>query len=139
MIGELPPALIFIIGAVLLPLVAGRWQVVWALAVPVFGLLNLLYLPDGDNFSVQLLDFTLEFGRVDKLSFLFGVLYQGGAELAFELPRISREMTTAIQGLIILFSGALAYMMRGVLERAWRWLALHMGAVSAPAKGEDHG
>jgi len=72
-------------------------------------------------------------------SFLFGVLYQGGAELAFELPRISREMTTAIQGLIILFSGALAYMMRGVLERAWRRLALYIGAASGPAKDEDHG
>ncbi len=55
-------------------------------------------------------------------SFLFGILYQGGAELAFELPRISREMTVAIQGLIILFSGALAYMMRGVLERGYRRL-----------------
>ncbi len=72
-------------------------------------------------------------------SFLFGVLYQGGAELAFELPRISREMTTAIQGLIILFSGALAFMMRGVLERAWRRLALLIGAAAGPAKGEDHG
>jgi simple sugar transport system permease protein len=72
-------------------------------------------------------------------SFLFGVLYQGGAELAFELPRISREMTTAIQGLIILFSGALAYMMRGTLERAWRWLALRFGGVAVPAEGEDHG
>jgi simple sugar transport system permease protein len=71
-------------------------------------------------------------------SFLFGVLYQGGAELAFELPRISREMTTAIQGLIILFSGALAYMMRGVLERAWRRLALQFGA-AVPAEGEDDG
>lgn len=73
-------------------------------------------------------------------SFLFGVLYQGGAELAFELPRISREMTTAIQGLIILFSGALAYMMRGVLERAWRWLALRFGAaVAVSAEGDGHG
>ena len=49
-------------------------------------------------------------------------------------------MTTAIQGLIILFSGALAYMMRGVLERAWRWLALRFGAaVAASAEGDGHG
>jgi simple sugar transport system permease protein len=72
-------------------------------------------------------------------SFLFGVLYQGGAELAFELPRISREMTTAIQGLIILFSGALAYMMRGVLERAWRWLALRFGDATGTSEGDGHG
>jgi len=45
-------------------------------------------------------------------SLLFGVLYQGGAELAFEIPKITREMVVAIQGLIILFSGALALMLR---------------------------
>jgi simple sugar transport system permease protein len=55
--------------------------------------------------------------------FLFGVLQQGGAELAFEMPKISRELTFGIQGLVILFSGALAYMMRGVLENAYRRIA----------------
>ena len=70
-------------------------------------------------------------------SLLFGVLYQGGAELTFELPRVSREMTVAIQGLIILFSGALAYMMRGVVENAYRRLAaLVSGAPPAPAPDE---
>lgn len=43
-------------------------------------------------------------------SLLFGALYQGGAELAFDMPRVTREMVVAIQGLVILFSGALAYM-----------------------------
>jgi simple sugar transport system permease protein len=50
-------------------------------------------------------------------SILFGALYQGGAELAFDMPNISREMVTTIQGLIILFSGALTYMSRPWLER----------------------
>ncbi len=45
-------------------------------------------------------------------SLLFGALYQGGAELAFEMPAVTREMIVAIQGLIILFSGALASMNR---------------------------
>ena len=43
-------------------------------------------------------------------SLLFGALYQGGAELDFEFKSITREMVLVIQGLIILFSGALAYM-----------------------------
>jgi len=65
-------------------------------------------------------------------SFLFGVLQQGGAELAFELPKISRELTVGIQGLVILFSGALAYMMRGVLESAYRRIASMIAAVPQP-------
>jgi len=40
-------------------------------------------------------------------SVLFGMLYQGGAELAFDLPRITRDMVVVIGGVIILFAGAL--------------------------------
>jgi len=45
-------------------------------------------------------------------SLLFGALYQGGAELSFEIPALTREMVVVIQGLVILFSGALANMPR---------------------------
>lgn len=47
---------------------------------------------------------------------LFGALYQGGAELAFEMPRITREMIVVIQGLVILFAGALENMFRPRIE-----------------------
>jgi ABC-type uncharacterized transport system permease subunit len=47
---------------------------------------------------------------------LFGALQQGGAELAFEIPTITREMVVVIQGLIILFSGALVNMPRPWLQ-----------------------
>jgi len=52
-------------------------------------------------------------------SLLFGILYQGGAELAFEVPKITREMVIAIQGLIILFCGALALMLRPWFVHLW--------------------
>jgi simple sugar transport system permease protein len=45
-------------------------------------------------------------------SILFGVLYQGGAELAFDKPKISRDMIIVIQGLVVLFAGALEHMFR---------------------------
>ena len=50
-------------------------------------------------------------------SLLFGVLYQGGAELSFTFDALNRDMVLVIQGLIILFSGALAYMMEAPLAR----------------------
>ena len=43
-------------------------------------------------------------------SLLFGALYQGGADLAFEMPRVSRELVVVIQGLVILFAGALEFL-----------------------------
>ena len=47
---------------------------------------------------------------------LFGALQQGGTELSFEIPTITREMVVVIQGLIILFSGALANLPRPWLQ-----------------------
>ncbi len=57
---------------------------------------------------------------------LFGALYQGGAELAF-WTAIPREMIVVIQGLVILFTGALDNMVRMPLERVF-------GALRRPAK-----
>lgn len=59
--------------------------------------------------AVSLMGRNHPFGIV-MASLLFGLLYQGGAELAFEIPSITRELVIVIQGLVILFSGALAYM-----------------------------
>jgi len=66
-------------------------------------------------------------------SLLFGMLYQGGAELAFEEPKVTREMVVTIQGLVILFSGALAYMMKGPVERTYLRL---FGGLQRPAAQE---
>ena len=52
-------------------------------------------------------------------SLLFGALYQGGAELDFEFQTITREMVLMIQGLIILFSGALAYLFAPLVARIY--------------------
>jgi ABC-type uncharacterized transport system permease subunit len=50
-------------------------------------------------------------------SLLFGALFQGGAEVAFEMPTFSRDMVVTLQGFIILFSGAMAYVLAPHLAR----------------------
>ncbi|MBU3737953.1 MAG: ABC transporter permease [Rhodoferax sp.] len=40
-------------------------------------------------------------------SLLFGALFQGGAEVAFEVRGFSRDMVVMLQGFIVLFSGAM--------------------------------
>ena len=51
---------------------------------------------------------------------LFGALYQGGSELSFDMPKLTRDMVVVIQGLIILVCGALEYALRGPLEALLR-------------------
>ncbi|MCK8782085.1 ABC transporter permease [Rhizobium sp. NTR19] len=54
---------------------------------------------------------------------LFGVLYQGGAELSFDMPTITRDMIVVIQGLVILFAGALEYMLRPAIVRVYQQIS----------------
>jgi simple sugar transport system permease protein len=66
---------------------------------------------------------------------LFGALYQGGAELAFEITGFSRDMVFTLQGLIVLFSGALAQVVAPSLGRLWFALQRRMASSStAPAR-----
>ena len=59
-------------------------------------------------------------------SILFGALFQGGAEVAFEVRGFSRDMVVMLQGFIVLFSGAMVYviapMVGWVLARILRRL-----------------
>ena len=65
---------------------------------------------------------------------LFGVLYQGGAELAFEMPAISRDMIVIIQGLVILFAGALEHMFRPQVQALFASLSPKAVGLAAAAK-----
>lgn len=48
---------------------------------------------------------------------LFGVLIQGGSELDFEFEVVTRDIVVVVQGLIILFTGALALLFEPVMAR----------------------
>jgi general nucleoside transport system permease protein len=48
-------------------------------------------------------------------SLLFGALYQGGSQLSFDMPHVNRDMVVLIQGLVILFCGAMENVFRAPL------------------------
>ncbi len=79
--------------------------------------------------AVSLMGRNHPFGVV-LASVLFGALYQGGAELAFDVPTITRELVVTIQGLVILFSGALAYMSTPWVTRAYQALTAPRAAAA---------
>jgi len=66
-------------------------------------------------------------------SILFGMLYQGGAELSFDMPTISRDMIVIIQGLVILFAGALEHMFRPTIQTLFA--SLSPATVGMPVAG----
>ena len=65
-------------------------------------------------------------------SVLFGALFQGGAEVSFDVKGFSRDMVVMLQGFIVLFSGAMAYVLA-----PWVGRALH--ALQPPSRRSAHG
>ena len=70
-------------------------------------------------------------------SLLFGALFQGGAEVAFEVPGFSRDMVVMVQGFIVLFSGAMTYVFAPAL--AWCLAMLRPRSVASSTSGASDG
>ncbi|HDZ23751.1 MAG TPA: Na(+)/H(+) antiporter subunit D [Desulfobacteraceae bacterium] len=78
-----PPALILIMGAIILPFIKGNSRKAYLLFLPIVGFINLLLTPEGTHWTVHLLGYDLVFGHVDRLSLLFGYIFHLIAFLCF--------------------------------------------------------
>ncbi|MEE9610880.1 MAG: proton-conducting transporter membrane subunit, partial [Desulfatiglandales bacterium] len=70
-----PPALIFITGALFIPLLRGRIKSAFMLSLPVLGFITLVSIPNGTHWVFTVLDYDLILGRVDRLSLVFGYIF----------------------------------------------------------------
>ncbi len=70
-----PPALIFIIGALFIPLLKGKVKSTFMLLLPVLSFIILVNIPEGKYWVFNLLDYELILGRVDRLSRVFGYIF----------------------------------------------------------------
>ena len=75
MTDAIPPVIIFVVGALLIPFIPEKLKSTWLLLIPVIGFVNLMYLREGTHFTMDFLDFHLVLGRVDKLSLLFAYIF----------------------------------------------------------------
>lgn len=75
MTDAVPPVIIFVVGALLVPFIPVRLKSAWLLLIPLIGFLNLMCLGEGTHFRIDFLDYHLVLGRVDKLSLLFAYIF----------------------------------------------------------------
>ena len=75
MINVIPPALIFIVGAFLVPLFRGKAKSIYLLLLPVISFINLIYISYGTHGVINFLDYQIIFCKIDKLSLLFGYIF----------------------------------------------------------------
>jgi multicomponent Na+:H+ antiporter subunit D len=79
----IPPGLIFIFGAILIPLLKGRVRQAYLLLLPVIAYITLLNMPEGAGFMLNFLGYELILSRVDKLSMVFGHVFVIAALIGF--------------------------------------------------------
>lgn len=80
--GSIPPALILIGAAALLPLFSRRVKPVVCLVAPLISLAVIYATPQGTHWSLSFLDYQLVLGQVDRLSKVFGYIFSLIAFLA---------------------------------------------------------
>jgi multicomponent Na+:H+ antiporter subunit D len=104
MILDLPPGLLLILGAFILPFLRGRVQAAAAVALPVLGLAQLAALPDGVWGQVGFLGYELTLVRVDALSRAFGYVFYLVAVLSALYAFHVRDTTQHVAGMV--YAGA---------------------------------
>ena len=100
MTDPVPPVIIFMVGALLVPFIKGRWKSAFLLAIPVVGFINLISIGEGTHWVVGFLDYRLVFGRVDRLSLLFGYIFHIIAFIAILYSLHVKENLQHIAGLV---------------------------------------
>lgn len=82
MLAQLPPFLIYVIGALVMLTMRQRMRRVVMLAVPILGLAHLALMPEDAALTTSLLDFDLTLFERDRLTFLFTLLFNIAALIA---------------------------------------------------------
>ena len=82
MITNLNPALILVLGPLLIPVLKGNVRTVYTLLLPVLSFVQLYTLPAGSHAEVEVFDLTLMTLHMDRLSFMFAVIFHIAAFIA---------------------------------------------------------
>ncbi len=101
---ELPPGLLLIVGAVIVPLIPRVMRNAYMLALPVIGFWGLLIIPEGVHFSFDIFGYTLSPVRVDGLSLLFGYIFHIAAAISIIFAFHIKDTAQQMAGLI--YAGA---------------------------------
>lgn len=78
----LAPPFIYLFAALLCPLLGPRWRALLLLGTPIIGLAVILSFGMGNHAVVSVLGFDLTFLRIDKLSFIFSIIFSIAAFLS---------------------------------------------------------
>ncbi len=104
MIEAMPPGMVLILGALLVPLLSGRARQAYMLLLPVLGFVQVLLLPADFVSSVRMFGYELTLVRVDQLSRVFAYVFYIASFLSIIYALHIKDNVQFVSGLI--YSGA---------------------------------
>ena len=101
---SLPPGMLLVLGALVIPFLKGRTQKVYGLLLPLFSAIHMVNLPSDHLVHVQILDYVLTPTRVDKLSLVWGYVFHFFALLSIIYQLHVKDKLQDVAG--IMYAGA---------------------------------
>ncbi|MDC1295728.1 Na(+)/H(+) antiporter subunit D [Myxococcota bacterium] len=118
-----PPGLLLVIAAVPVSMLPHKISQVAMLMLPVIGLAHLIGMPEEFRHTIELFDFTLEVTRIDRLSYVFGIVFHIAAFIGVLYAAHQRDRLQAASALI--YAGAaIAAVFAGDLITLFVWWEL---------------
>jgi multicomponent Na+:H+ antiporter subunit D len=97
---ELPPGIILILGAFLVPFLRGNLRNAYMLALPLIGIWSLLTITEGSHFAISMFGYGLSPVRIDSLSLLFGYIFHIAAIISIIYAFHIKDTVQQMAGLI---------------------------------------
>ena len=97
---ELPPGIILILGAFLVPFLRGNMRNAYMLALPLIGIWSLMTITEGAHFAMGIFGYTLSPVRIDSLSLLFGYIFHIAAIISIIYAFHIKDAVQQMAGLI---------------------------------------
>ncbi|WP_442508766.1 Na(+)/H(+) antiporter subunit D [Novipirellula sp. SH528] len=104
MIDNIPPALIMILGALVLPFLAHRAQAIGVLVLSLISMVVFWFTPEMTFGQIELFGMTLEAIRIDRLSRLFGIVFHIAAIVSAIYALHVRDTRQHVAGIV--YAGA---------------------------------
>ena len=97
---ELPPFVLFFIGALIAAVTSGRLRGVVMLAIPIVSAVNLWMMPEGIHLQFSFMDYQLSPYKIDKLSLMFAYVFHIAAVISITYSLHVKDTVQQVAGML---------------------------------------
>jgi len=130
LIDNLPPGLILILGAILVPFLPGKVKNCYVIALPALAFWYISQLDMAASLSLQLADFELQTLRVDKWSKAFGYIFTLSAFAAFLYGYYENRSTQFVSALLYIGSSLMVVFAGDIITLYIFWEVMAITSVN---------